>query len=199
VFIELAEYLRCPTDHKEQSYCVVVPDTMDGRDVQTGSIGCPICKREYPIVEGEARFGAETPPAAPDRASPALPDADTVRALLGLAGPGGYVVLVGSAGGLAPALAERLNGVHLISVNPPLGVRSATGMSVLRDDARIPLRDSMARGIVIGADHTSPAWVTEAVRVLLRGLRLVILREDVTIAGVEMLVREQGMGVGTKS
>ena len=198
MFIELAEYLRCPADHQEQSYCIVVPDTMDGRDVRTGSIGCPICTREYPIVDGEARFGSETPPASPDRAALALPDVDTVHALLGLAGPGGYVVLLGSAGCLAPTLAERVKGVHVISVNPPAGVRSGVRLSVLRDDTRIPLRSSMARGIVIGADHTSPAWLAEAVRVVLRGLRLVILRDDIAVDGVKMLARERGMGVGEK-
>lgn len=198
MFIELAEYLQCPADHEQRTYCVVVPDVMVGRDVQTGSIGCPICEREYPIVDGEAHFGASPPRSASEDAGLSPPDTETVHALLGLAGPGGYVVLVGAAGHLAPALAEKMQGVHVISINPPARVPSDARVSVLRDDTRIPLHDSMARGVVVGADHTSPAWLGEAVRVLLRGLRLVILRDDVTIAGVTVLAQERGLGVGMK-
>ncbi len=198
MFIELAEYLRCPADHEEQTYCVVVPDTMDDRDVRTGSIGCPICKREYSIIDGEARFGSLPPQVSGEPASDALLDAETLHALLGLAGPGGYVVLLGTAGRLASTLAERLKGIHVISVNPPADVQSGSSVSVLRHDTRIPLRDAMARSLVIGADHTSPAWLADAVRVVLRGLRLVVLREDVTVEGVEMMVREGGIAVGEK-
>ena len=35
MFIELAEFLRCPGDHEEE-FCVVTPDRMEGRHIPTG-------------------------------------------------------------------------------------------------------------------------------------------------------------------
>jgi hypothetical protein len=196
--IELAEYLRCPADHDEQSYCVVVPDVMDGRDVRSGFVGCPICKREYPIVDGEARFGSDERVDATTSAALQIPAADMMQALLGIAGPGGYVVLVGSAAQMAQQLADLMSGIHMIAVNPPPGVRSSPTVSVLRSDVRIPLNCAVARGIVLGAECAPSPWLDDAVRVVLRGLRMIVLREDVTVAGAAMMVREQGLWVGVK-
>jgi len=196
MFIELAEFLRCPADHEEQSYCVIVPDRMLDRVVRTGSIGCPVCKREYLIVDGAVRFDDVSP--VESEAGPAgLPAPEAVQALLGLTGPGGYVVLVGSAAPIAEPLAALLPETHLVTVNPPTTTWSFTS-SALFSQARIPLRDSMARGVVVGADSTAEHWLSEGARVLLKGLRLVVLSEDVTVDGVERLAVGDGMWVGRK-
>ena len=196
MFIELAEYLRCPADHEEQSYCVIVPDQMLDRVVHSGSIGCPVCKREYPIVDGVALFD-DVPTPKPETQPADAPAAGAIQALLGLTGPGGYVVLVGSAGLVAEPLAALLPDTHLVAANPPDRMRSSS-TSALRCQVRIPLRDSMARGVVVGADFATEHWLCEGARVLLNGLRLVVLSEDVTIAGVERLAVGDGMWVGRK-
>jgi uncharacterized protein YbaR (Trm112 family) len=194
MFIELAEFLRCPAGHAEQSYCVVVPDRVLDREIQAGSIGCPVCRREYPIVNGVAVFD-DVLPESEEPAS--VPDASTIHTLLGLTGPGGYVVLVGSADSAAQSLGPLLGDVHLVAVNPP-DVSWSSGRSVLCCRGRIPLRDTMARGVVVGAECASEHWLQESVRVLLNGLRLVALAEDVTVPGVEPLATGQGMCVGRK-
>ena len=193
MFIELAEYLRCPGDHDE-TYCVVTPDRMEDRHIVRGTVGCPTCRREFPIVDGIATLTLGPPP-APTPPAPALPDAMSVAALLGLTGPGGYVVLVGSAGSLAPRLGPSIEGVHLVAVNPPATLSSASGVSRLVGES-IPLRSGVARGIVLGAECRE-GMGREAVRVVLRGLRVVSLR-DALPEGLDVLATGQGMAVGTK-
>lgn len=199
MFIELAEFLRCPADHEEQSCCVIVPDQVIDREVYSGLIGCPVCKREYAIVDGVALFDEESPGAGESKSAELpVPAPDALQALLGLAGPGGYVVLLGSAARVAQPLAALLDGVHLITVNPPGQERSPT-TSALRSPVRIPLRDSMARGVVVGGEHATPHWLRESNRVLLNGLRLVVLTEDVSVDGVGELAVGDGMWVGRKA
>ncbi len=196
MFIELAEFLRCPADHEEQSYCVIVPDQMLDRVVRSGSIGCPVCKREYPIVDGAALFDG-VPPQELETEPADAPVPKAIRALLGLTGPGGYVVVVGSAALIAEPLAALLRDTHLVAVNPPDLEWSSTS-SALCSQGRIPLRDSMARGVVVGVEHATEHWLRECARVLLNGLRLVVLSEDVTVDGVEQLAVGDGMWVGRK-
>jgi hypothetical protein len=198
MFIELAELLRCPGEHEEQSFCVIVPEEMLDRDVRSGLIGCPVCRQEYPIVEGAALFGEVR--AADDRlARPeaAHPTPEALQALLGVAGPGGYVVLVGSAATLAGPLGTLLHGIHVVVVNPPESV-SSPGASTLYCRQGIPLRRSMARGVVVGEDHLQRHWIQEGARVLLNGLRLVVMSEEVVVDGVGQLAVGDGMWVGRK-
>src|SRR5207302_9778469 len=101
--------LRCPETH-EEAFLVMSTGEMVGRMVRSGILGCPVCRKEYPIVKGIVNFSAPGPGAGlPLRQKdavasgdpPRAPDAPTLQALLDLTGPGGYVVLVGSAAGHA--------------------------------------------------------------------------------------------------
>jgi len=200
MYIELTEYLRCPEEHDEQTYLVLVPQTMEGRAVTAGSVGCPVCKNEYTIADGVARFGdpAGAGTGVPAEAETSLPTADTVQALLGVAGPGGYVVLVGSAVRLAGELAAVMDGVHFVGVNAPGDVAPSATLSLLSHPKVIPLKSSMARGVVVGADHAAEPWLGEASRLVLRGLRLVVLAEAAAAADTEQLASGDGMWVGEK-
>ena len=102
MFIELSEFLRCPEPHDE-TFCVVAPDEMVGRMITRGVVGCPTCRREYPIEDGVVRFGAAEGAAEAEGAE--LADPDVVQALLGLGGPRGLVGLGGPAGPVARARA----------------------------------------------------------------------------------------------
>lgn len=202
MFIELAEFLRCPEAHEVQSYCVLVPTEVVDRDVRSGFVGCPVCEREYPIVDGVAHF--ETPPETAAEYPPAdprsVPAADVLQALLGLSGPGGHVVLVGSAALAAASLGPLLGDVRIVSVNPP-SASPVPGTSILRADGRIPLKSSMARGVVVGADCVTGQWLGEGVRVLLRGLRLVVLTAEPPldgIGGVQPMATGAGIWVGVR-
>ena len=197
MFIELAEFLRCPKDESE-TYCVVVPDEMIGRLIVTGAIGCPASQSEYPIENGIADFrSADSALQLPVATEDVSTDAQTVHALLGVATPGGYIVLIGSAGRLAMDLVERIGGVHFIAFNPPDDVEPSSSVSVVRGPVPLPLRTSMARGVVVGREYAVEPWLTEASRILLKGLRMVVLSDDVTVPGVQRLALGEGVWVGS--
>lgn len=195
MFIELTEYLQCPQPHDE-TYLVLVPEAIADRRVRSGSVGCPVCRRVYPIAEGVVEFGpadvADYPPAD------SLPDPKSVQALLGLGSPGGFVVLMGSASREAPALTKLASGVHFVGVNPPPDVEASPFLSPLKSARRVPLKAGVMRGVVVGAEHAQSPWLEDAVRVLLRGQRLVVFREQGEIGGMERLAVGEGLWVGAK-
>lgn len=196
MFIELAEFLRCPVGHDPEPYLVLLADEMAGRQVTRGNVACPTCRREYPIVDGVVQFGAGD--TTPDPA--ALPDVGAIQALLGLGGPGGYVVLLGSAAAAAGGLAARMPGIHFVAINAPATGESLTVRSDLIHPRVIPLRTSMARGVVVGQEHSTERWLAEAARLVLRGLRLIVLTEHVPdIPRISQLAVGRGMWVGEKT
>jgi len=107
-------------------------------------------------------------------------------------------VLLGTAARAAAGLAPLVGGIHCIGINAPADVTELPVLSLVRCESVIPLRGSMARGVVVGAELASPAWLAEATRVLLRGRRLVVVGEDVAPAGVTHLATGQGLWVGEK-
>lgn len=205
MFIEIAELLRCPQDHDE-SFCVISPDQMVGRRVKSGVIGCPVCQAEYPIDQFTASFGDASPaavaafdqPSKGDGQASSDTDPAVVQALLNLSGPGGNVVLVGTATLLAAGLMDAMAGIHYIGVNAPADVRPSPGLTLLVAPAGIPLRTSSMRGIVLGEEYADEIWSLHATRVLLRGMRLVALAELEAPRGIEQLAREGGMFVGER-
>src|SRR5205807_6958373 len=126
------------------------------------------------------------------------PDAQTLQALLDLSGPGGYVVLLGSAARHAVGLASLMGGIHFIGLNAPADVEELPILSLLETDSIIPLRQRMARAAVVGAEAATPSWLAEAGRVLLPGRRLVVEREDVAPEGMQQLAVGQGVWVGER-
>jgi hypothetical protein len=196
LFIELAEYLKCPNEH-EDAFLVLATGAMKGRAIRYGTLGCPVCRAEYLVVQQCIRFGPRPDLAAPDAD---LPPADAVQALIGLESPGGYVVLVGSAADLAPDLAAVMPGVHFVCLNAPPGSAPSLTRSLMEATSTIPLRGNVVRGVVLGAEYALPAWLAEAARVLLGGQRVVVLREEVTPAeGLAPMAAGQGMWVGRKA
>jgi len=168
VFIELTDHLRCPAGH-EEAFLVLVPVATEGRDVRTGTLGCLVCRREFPVEEGRARFG---PPPAMTARSPAV-DAAALHALLGLEGPGGVVALVGDVASHAEPLAGLLPGVALVTVNAPAGPAAGPRVSALEAPS-IPVRTRHLRGVVLGGGYGEDrAWVADALRATLPGLRVV--------------------------
>jgi hypothetical protein len=96
-------------------------------------------------------------------------------------------------------LAALMGGVHFVGINPPLDAEELPILSLLRSEHTIPLRSSIARGVVMGAEVGTSKWLGEAKRILLKGRRLVIESEQVPeIAGVSRLAAGQGLWVGEK-
>jgi hypothetical protein len=199
VFVELAESLRCLEDH-EPTFLVVMPSRMDGRTIVEGLIGCPVCRREYGIANGVAYFDAEDV-VAPETArfAPLPVDGEGAQALINLSGPGGLVILIGSAARLAAQLADLVAGVHFVVCNPPADVTMSERISLFRAGRRLPFRSSIARAVVVGEEHVNGKWPDEAVRVLLRGLRLVLFGDVSLPLGITELAVGPRVLVGEKS
>ncbi len=195
--IELTEMLRCPEPHAD-GFMVLSTGEMLGRMVRSGIAGCSVCHREYVIKDGVVDFGAGPEPSATTHHAPRT-DPATLQALLDLSGPGGYVVLVGAAARHAVGLASLMGGVHFIGVNAPPDVAESPVLSLVRSAAVIPLRQTIARGVVVGADLARAPWLVEARRVLLPGRRWVVESETVELPeGISQLAAGQGLSVGEK-
>lgn len=199
--IELTEMLRCPEEHREE-FLVLSTSEMSGRTVYAGVVGCPVCQREYDIAAGKVYFTGRysTPPTGTPlpTTAPSSPDAQTLQALLDLSGPGGYVVLLGAAARHAVGLAALMGGIHFVGVNAPLDVEELPILSLVETDTRIPLRQAVARAVVVSAECATPAWLAEARRVLLPGRRLVVETEGVSLEGMTTLATGQGLSVAEK-
>jgi len=203
--IELTEMLRCPEPHREDAM-VLSTGEMVGRMVRYGVIGCSVCRKEFLIKDGIVDFtgaeggpvhsGATRPPPPPPSPVPAPAD---LQALLELSGPGGFVALLGDATRHAVGLAGLMAGIHFIGVNAPADVEELPVLSLLRTQTMIPLRQSIARGVVVGADVATSPWLVEAHRILLRGRRFVALHEKPELPiGLEKLATAKGLWVGEK-
>lgn len=193
MFIELTDHLRCPADHDE-SFLVLLPDTIEHRSVREGSLGCPVCGRTFAVTNGVLDAGGSFTTDAEITL-----DAEGMTTLVGLHGPGGYLVLVGApaalwqeAGGLNP-------GVSIVALNPPAGVADAPGVSVVLAGS-IPLKSSSMRGVVLGRGFASEAqWVAEAARVTLAGLRIIGEGSEPSQPNLEVLASAGGWWVARKT
>jgi len=206
--IELTEMLRCPESHRED-VLVLSTGEMMGRMVRFGIVGCPVCRKEFLITNGIVDFTGEgtgeggrgrsgaTLPSSPVPPPPGDPQA--LQALLELSGPGGFVTLLGDAARYAVGLANLMAGIHFIGINAPPDVEELPVLSLLRTQTVIPLRQSIARGVVVGRDLATSSWLVEAHRVLLRGRRFVALHETPELPiGLEKLAVAKGLWVGAK-
>ena len=196
MFIELTDHLRCPADHDE-SFLVLVPDEMAGRHVVRGTLGCPVCQREYRIEQQVAELGGApvaiaTAPLVND------PGAASLQALLGLEGPGGYLALVGGVTRHAAELSMLLPGIHLVLVNPPGGALPAAGASQVRSGS-MPFKQRSLRGLILDRPWAlDPAWSSAGVGAVLPGLRLVGTGDVPQAAEFELLGSADGWWVGRK-
>jgi len=193
MFIELTDQLRCPNLHDE-SFLVLLPAKMEGRSVRTGHLGCPVCGRTFQLEEGVLRTGNEPASAGADSAL----DADALSTLLGLHGPGGYMVLVGPPASRWEEVSRLNPGVALVAVNPAEDLKDQAGVSVLRGD-RLPLKSGSMRGVVLGQRFAGdPHWVAEAARVVLPGLRVVGEGKDPSPDVIDLMASAEGVWVGTR-
>jgi hypothetical protein len=168
---------------------VVVASEVVERELRRGVAGCPICRFEARFEGGDLRGDATeanarttasatasaTPgaPARPGSDAPATVDAiDRLIALLGLAEPGGAVLLTGAYATLASALAQRCE-VAVITDQPhqPRALEDPVSAISGFGDA-IPFSDGTFRAAALGASTSQPRG-SDAVRCTVRGGRVV--------------------------
>lgn len=161
-----------------------------------GVLGCPICRAEYPIVDGVAHFddacgAARTPAVAADEA-----EAMRLAAFLDLSDPRGFAVLVGSLGAHA-RLVQRLTAVHLLLVDPPREIEMGQGISGLTAGGALPLAHGSARGVALD-ERATPALLLAASLVVRPGGRLVAPISHEVPPGITELVRDERVWIGAR-
>jgi uncharacterized protein YbaR (Trm112 family) len=192
MFIELTDHLRCPADH-EESYLVLLPDRVEERSVREGRLGCPVCGRTYALTDGSLDLGG----AVPEAPAGTLLEPEPLTALVGLSGPGGYLVMVGRPADRWREVASLNPGVGLVAVNPGSEVTDAPGISVLRGEVLL-LKSRSMRGAVLGSPYGGdPRWVAEGARVVLPGLRVAGEGEAPDAGTIDLMATAGGVWVGT--
>jgi uncharacterized protein YbaR (Trm112 family) len=186
MFIELVDALRCPVPH-EESWLVASADRMEARHIVEGTLGCPVCRAEYPIRRGVVDFRRAASRALPPR-TPADPEqAMRLAAFLHLADGTGFAVLVGARAAHAALVRAQVE-TPLVLVDPPEEVEGEPGISVLRCDGELPLAIGTARGVAI--DGGSPERVASAVRATRVSGRVVAPASTPLPEGVRELARD---------
>lgn len=174
MFIELVDSLRCVEPH-EDTWLVASVFRMDGRHIVDGILGCPVCRREYPIRDGVGWFVESSDDSRRIAAPPAPADADLIArgaALLGLNDAGGIVVLGGHWVSCADAISE-LGPAHIVILDVMPRAESAQEISGLVVAGRLPFAAGALRGAALGAESARAERVASSAALLRPRGRLV--------------------------
>lgn len=202
--LEIAERLRCPHPHAPTPL-IVVADRVIERDLIQGRAGCPVCRSEARVEEGDVWFDA--PVAATGAASVPSTPADHVAlerlvALLGLAEPEGTVLLTGAYArfALLVATSAEVGVVTLADHGSPAsaGYRRGLAVSAVHGVAsRLPFADATFRAAAVDTTLAS-SLVTDVVRAVRVGGRVVAAAALDRPAGVRELARDATEWVGER-
>jgi uncharacterized protein YbaR (Trm112 family) len=191
MFIELVDSLRCLNAH-EDTWLVAAVARLDGRHIAEGTLGCPVCRREYPIRDGVGWF--VEPSSAPDASrltphAPPAPDDRVTRAaaLLGLMDAGGIIVLGGDWADCADAIAE-LGPAHVVILNRSATSDAPQSVSSLVVGDRLPFAAASVRAAALDAELA--AALSSAAHVLRSRGRLVAPADAPVPDGVTELARD---------
>src|SRR2546430_17432519 len=111
---------------------------------------------------GGMRVRGRVPPGEPTQLASRCShpgDVQTLQALLDLSGPGGYVLLLGSAARHAVGLAGLMGGIHFVAVNAPDDVEELPVLSLLACETMIPLRQKVGRAAGGRRARLGPGWL----------------------------------------
>ena len=175
MFIELLDLLRCPRPHDE-TWLVASFNNVSNRFVETGTLGCPVCGAQYPIVNGVADFSGGLGSPSCDRKRSASTHrreelASRAGAFLDATEPGATVVL----GGVWAYAAEELSAlaqVTVIALNPEPDVTETAGVGLVRVSREIPVAADSCLGVALDAWFNA-AIVGAALRAVRPGGRVV--------------------------
>ena len=191
--LEIAERMRCPRAHAATPLIIVAQRTVE-RDLVTGVAGCMSCHLEAVVRDGDVFFPGASAATAP--ASDAAPDAlDRLVALLGLAEPGGAVLLTGRYAALAAAVASTVD-VHVVVMNSE-PVRGAGVSAVHLPEPAVPFSDNTFRAAALDHDTSMPVLL-DTVRALQVGGRLLAALPLERPFGIRELARDATEWVGER-
>ena len=149
MFIPLVDQLRCVRAHAD-TWLVASIERAEDRDIKLGFLGCPTCLAEYQIRDGVVYF-AEREIAAPFIA-PDEEDATRIAAVLDLTEPRMTALLHGRWAAHAP-LVRAISPAQLIALDPPQGLVSGDGISILVADIA-PLAAGSMHAVAIDTPAT---------------------------------------------
>ena len=197
MIVDLADALRCIRPH-EPAALITSVDRLSGRQIISGSLGCPVCDARYPVIEGAAVFDEATLERC--RAAPAVPGADEagvirVGALLDLTDPAGWVLLEGAASAAGASLHALLD-TAVVMLNPPGPVPAGAEVSVIYAPVA-PFSPGLLRGAAL-SPSVDPA-LADTVAGALRASGRIMGPVSVSVpSGVAELARDAQGWVGTR-
>ena len=193
MFVELVDLLRCPNPH-EDTWLVAAADATAERHIVHGTLGCPVCRAEFPVRDGIVHFDADASCAVDDGTLPHLDDgeraAEAMRlaALLDLSSAGGTIVLGGTWQGCADAVLA-LADVRVLLLDPPRVPALREEVSAVRG-APMPVAAGGVRGVALDERTADAGRVAAAARALRLGGRLVAPAAAPLPDGVTELARD---------
>ena len=213
MFVELIDQLRCPAAH-EETWLVLFADESRDRHILRGTLGCPVCGRRYPIVNGTVWFrpperdappghdgsasttaGAGAPAGAADAERTDWPT--RLAAFLGLGDVRGVAALYGSWAAHAEALGDLVDGVELLAVAPGEATHPMLSTLEPSSSAAIPLATGALQAAALPAG-ASDADAAEAARLLRAGGRLLAPAATPLPHAVVELARDADWWVGER-
>ncbi|MDZ7780866.1 MAG: hypothetical protein U5R14_13175 [Gemmatimonadota bacterium] len=207
----LTDRLSCPRCGPEFGL-ILLADRLEDRRVLHGTLGCPNCRDAFPVRDG---FGdLRAPPrrempeglaGMPGGEGEADTDADKVIALLGVTQGPGTLALVGAPSRHARALADRVDDVHVLAIDPDQKMwPESNGVSRLMATPGLPVYSLSLRGIAIDG-RLGSELLAEAARVVVPKGRVVVVHAGAETAkaleshGLEVLATEAGTVVAARS
>lgn len=166
MFIPLVDILRCVQPHAE-TWLVASIGRADERFIIEGTLGCPTCLSEYPIRDGVVYFADRAPRTS--SVEPSEAEAVRLAAALDLTEARMTAVLHGR-WGVHAQLVRGMSPAQLLLLDPPAGMTSGDGISVLMSDVA-PLAQASVDAIALDTPF-SDALASSVRRSLRRGGRL---------------------------
>lgn len=205
----LTDILTCPVCGPEYGL-ILRADEMHERRVREGALGCPNCRRNFPIHHGIAWLTGDPEPApipeletgAPRAATTAAADGPSLamRVAALLAAQSGFVLITGPTARVAGEVAELLTEAQVIvaATTPPPEPETADGRYINRivTGTALPFYARSLRGIWLSGASAS-ALLEEAVRALHPLARLVLepppadANERLAALGMRVALHEQ--------
>jgi hypothetical protein len=190
--IELVELLRCVQPH-DDTWLVATVNRIEGREIVSGTLGCPICRGEYPIRDRVVYFAPRT---MPDRETEPDPtQAIRIAAALDLTDARRIAVLQG-AWGMHARLVRSASPAQLIVIDPPSVADAGGGVNVIVGMA-VPLARRSVRGVALDSG-SSPEMTAALVDALRPGGRMLASVGVSVPAGLSELARDDEMWVAER-
>jgi len=184
---------------------VLLVRDVEARRVRSGWLGCPNCRRDYPVAEGIADLRVE-----PDRSRPARPRLEEqdlaikILALSGLAGERGLLLLGDRLEHVAAGVADLAPEIEVIAVaETPERLAARAGVSGVACDGEFPVAEQKFRCVAIAPGGASEV-VAAAARRVTAGGRLLLFDAtagdlaEVERSGFTLLATEGGTAVAER-